>query len=840
MKEVSDHIEKHLSLLVKERSEDFDHIIEYLELSTDSEIQLLTYINQILDSELDFERANLKFTHIHLPSFSSSIMLKILQFITIKFYFKGLDQSETNAKSEECFFRKQIEVLDKRISQPISVGSVKGNLGTVSIRHQKAQKNAFRKLKKVYSKLVEIDDRYHSIPIPRTLISTLKVHADSFLQSNDEIQWAAKPVDLVSVKLDTWDVTESSYVALNCEHRFDDLDNKQIGLDTYLLEEIENVILFDSDSKSINKNFNYSYLSHSNEHWQTKFKNLLIMSFGNQPFRIGLESARIFRVLSNYHRRPDKKSVESYVITQLEKDIFFNEQKWHPINVELLGAESEFYNDFIGLVGEYEGLRELISIKLRNIYSLCFNEEIKTLILNSLFEKASTNRLITEVTTSELGLIPSETQFAIRNTLDNLLSVVISLQMGSRIKEVNVDPCIIIPATIIENKDFICELKRFFGTGVRFTTWKDINLNEKKGVVLLEYRDTGFRDFNIYPNIIETSFSETNPTGLFFSFFFKKNFQHNQYSYYHFLVDSLLDHPFRHQNFNWNNLRDQIELIKPEIDSQDHLWDLDNEYDGTSEYYSVVIEYDGGYCRRFYPTQLLVLKQKDDQHLQTIRAEELIEFDDYSDISVQTLESLFENLNLFRITEEEEMEIKKLKEDHGIPANQVATRLWKELLRRKANSRTPSQVFSDLSSLAKGIKAQMVSKGYFENEWLEPQSNSLIPRNKRMFKVICNYLNLPEVYFRVMLKKRAREKRLTRISNSKMNRLFIQLIEYGLFDDPPVQSSSEVWREISSVNDLEEIGITSANRDVELSALVDLARPNLDLERIISAQIQNS
>ncbi len=837
MKVVNDHIEKHLSLLFKDHSQDFDQILEYLNVSSDSEIRLLNYINQILDSELDFEGSTLKFTHLHFPSFSSSLMLKILQFLAVKFYFKGFDRSETNTNGEACFFRHQIEVLKKRDSFPITLGIQSGKK---SEQRQRAQKRAFRKLRKFYTELVDKDNRYHQVPIPRTLISTFKVQVDGFLQSNDEIQWAAKPVDSVSVKLDSWDVTESSYVALNSEFGFDNLDKKQIGPDTYLLEEIENVILFDSDSRSINKNFNYSHLSHSNEHWQTQFKNLLIMSFGNEPFRIGLESGRIFRVLSNYFRRPDKQSFESYVVTQLEKDLLFKEQKRHPINVELLGAESEFYNDFIGLVGEYEGLRELISIKLRNIYSLCFNEEIKTLILNSLFENTSTYGLITEVTTSELGIIPSNTQSAIRNTLDNLLSVVIGLQLGSRIKEMNVTPCIIIPSSIIENKDFIYELKQFFGTGVKFTTWKDINLDEKREVVFLEYRDTGFRDFNIYPNLIETRFFETDPTGLFLSFFFKKNFQHNQYSYYHFLVDSLLEHPFRHQNFNWNSLKNEIKLIKPEIDSQDHLWDLDNEYEGTSEYYSVVIEYERDYCKRFYPTQLLVLKRKDDLHLQTIRAEELIEFDDYSDISVQTLESLFEDLNLFRITEEEEMEIKKLKEDHGIPANQVETRLWKELLRRKANSETPSQVFSDLSSLAKGIKAQMVSNGYFENEWLEPQSNSLIPRNKRMFKVICNYLNLPEVYFRVMLKKRAREKRLTRISNSKMNRLFIQLIEYGLFDDPPVESSSEFWREVASVNDLEEIGITSANRDMELSALVDLARPNLDLERITSAQIQHS
>ncbi|WP_421870659.1 hypothetical protein [Marinoscillum sp.] len=837
MKAIDDHIEKHLPQLLKDPSTDFGDILQYLGISESSESQILNYINRVLDSELNFAGSTLKFTHLHLPCFSSAMMLKILQFISVKFYLKSFRQDGESDECTNCFFRHQLAVIERKLSKNITLGPEKYNR---AYAQQKAERKELRKLKKIYKGLIQNDDSDHNLPIPRTLINTLKALTEQFLDTGDDLQWVVRPADTVNVDLHAQELTQTSYVVLNNHLDLDKLDEIQIRKDTYLLDEIENVILFNSDSKSVNKKFNFKNLEYMNQSQETRFRNLLIISFDSGPFRLNLEINRLSRILSNYFHRPDSKGFDSYIISQNEVGQLFKNRGGDSIGVEMIGSESDFYDHFVGSVEDNEGLRELTSIKLRNIYSLCFNEKIKQLILRDLFEDTPNSSIVTAVTASELDLLRPDALYEIRNALEDLLSVVIDLRLAERIQNANADLCIVIPAQILDHKDLFIELKAALGTG-KFTTWKKIDPAEKRRVIILEYRDSGFHNFNIYPNLIETKLNNgTRPMGLFLSMFFNKNYRYNEYSYQHYFTERLLDHPFRKEFLKWEELKEVIKSTKPEFGSLDHLWDLDNEYEGSSDTNSVIVEFEGSFCRTYYPTQLLVVKKGIGQHLSTMRAEDLLEMSNGSDCMVQSLESLYEDLNLFKVTEDEEIEIKKLKADYRIPTGQGDTRLWKELLKRKASSSTPDQVYDNLESRINGVNSQMISRNYFENEWLEPQSKSLIPRDKKVFKEICDYLELPVVYFRVMLKKRAREKKLSRISNSKMNKLFTQMIDSGLFDDPPVEATSELWREIASIHDLEEIGINSVNRDIELSAWVDLARPNLYLEKVSSVQTKYS
>ena len=509
--------------------------------------------------------------------------------------------------------------------------------------------------------------------------------------------------------------------------------------------------------------------------------------------------------------------------------------------IELVGDESEHYNDFLELIDSNDSLAELSSIKLRNIYSICLTDRIKEIILDDIFGAGSDSNLIRKETKIELGIMDPDEKDRIKEILEQLLSIVIRTDLRNKLLAKDQSQVsLVVPCQVLMFPELLDELKISLDEDTKFTTWKSLDYSMQE-IIFLDYRDPGHRLFSIYPNIIEVRFNPGQIVkGVFLNMFFKKNFAFSQYSYHQFLIERILNHPFRHERFNWDNLILKLRSNKPEERYYDHLWDLDNEYESSSEHISIFVEFGNKSYRSFYPTQLIVAKDENEDHLFTLRAEELLNKEENSNLVFQPLEALYEDLNLFTVTNEEEVEIQRLKEHYGIGVNQTDVRLWKVLLKRRSEEMGVDKLFQNLEPLVVSERVTLVSKQYFINEWLNPRSPSLIPRTKKMFKVLCDYLELPNVYFRVMLKKRAKERTMNRRSNSRMNALFVHLIKLGAFEVSDDLDKNSIWSEISTSHDLEDIGITSANQNAELSALVELSKANLKMERISNVQIRKS
>jgi len=356
-------------------------------------------------------------------------------------------------------------------------------------------------------------------------------------------------------------------------------------------------------------------------------------------------------------------------------------------------------------------------------------------------------------------------------------------------------------------------------------------------VIIVDYRDPGRYPFDIYPNIFEnSSYNAKNIRALFLTMFFKYNYGYAMFEYHRILYKKVLSHPIRSAHFKWSDLVSNIGKDKPDS-SLSYLWDLNNSYTGHTDRDLVVVTMATGSKKSFFPSQLFVAKY-DEDHLFPIKAGDIKEQQDNKKMFIQPLDELYEGLNLFETTVDEESEIKQLKKELGLLDHDPEAGLWKVLLKRKAEKEGEKEIYLALQHSLTRSQLPFVREGYFIDHWLQPKSDLLIPRSKRVFRSVCTYLGLPEVYFRVMLKKRARERLASRKSNAQMDQLIAVLVSMGMFD---TAQPDLTFDNIFITNfDLEDIGFDAGTVKKELYALVDLCKSNLALKEIISIELRSS
>jgi hypothetical protein len=357
-------------------------------------------------------------------------------------------------------------------------------------------------------------------------------------------------------------------------------------------------------------------------------------------------------------------------------------------------------------------------------------------------------------------------------------------------------------------------------------------------IIILEYRDSGRYPFRYHPNILEYMHPHAKCiNGLFLNMFFRFNYEFALYEYNRVLYGKVLHHPIRQDSFDWDTLLINIKK-KNEDHSYDHLWDLDNNYSNLADRDQVVVTFAKGSKRSFYPSELFLVKYPDDEQLGIVKAEDVHEdLGEYGNLCIQPLGDLYEGINLFETTIEEESEIKVLKGHFQLPDHLPDSGIWKMLLIRKVERCCISDIYEEVRAALSGLT--FVKESYFSDNWLNIKSDLLIPRSKKVFQIVCTYLNLPTVYFRVMLKRRAKERLASRKSTLQMNRFIARLVEMGLFNDN-APSSLRFDKEFLLKYDLEEIGFNVEKLTDDIYAFVDLCKTNLELKEVISTELKQS
>ena len=133
---------------------------------------------------------------------------------------------------------------------------------------------------------------------------------------------------------------------------------------------------------------------------------------------------------------------------------------------------------------------------------------------------------------------------------------------------------------------------------------------------------------------------------------------------------------------------------------------------------------------------------------------------------------------------------------------------------------------------SKGLK--IVSLHHFKNNWLTPESDSIAPLSKKVFIELCDFLNLPKIYFILIQRLRNASKKSSRQSTRQMNRLLQDLFNDGSFDN------GEDIKKIITANlksykrkhPLDELGIDEKYLGGNLIALVELIKAEVTLKEL--------
>jgi hypothetical protein len=130
---------------------------------------------------------------------------------------------------------------------------------------------------------------------------------------------------------------------------------------------------------------------------------------------------------------------------------------------------------------------------------------------------------------------------------------------------------------------------------------------------------------------------------------------------------------------------------------------------------------------------------------------------------------------------------------------------------------------------SKGLK--IVSQFHFKNSWINPRSESIAPISKRNFIELCEYLNIPKIYFVIIQRIRNASKQSSRQSTRQMNQLLRDIFNDGCFDIGKdareiINSRLSYYK---SNHPLDELGIDENYLTDNLVILTELIQPELKL-----------
>lgn len=813
MKIINQHIEKHLASFVENPNELFEVIFSSIENDTKEILKdLLIYIDKVISNSL-IDNNQLNYLHLHLnKDLSFNERSLILEFLIKKHFYLAL-QNDTNQADNE-YVKKKISSINTQL---------------MKLQECPAQASGQNGGNRIYKNWIkEKNERKEELKFYNSISKSKTINTKTIV--NTLTKYYNECVDLFYIKHYGVEVEKinrlKSYVTFNKEKKISQIDNIP-----GLVDNLTNVILFDSASKSNFFNFNYKELSDWNNDG-AKFRSLLICSFGRN--KINIHSLK--NVIAQIEFRFKAKKLNSYTITNSEINKLSKSNKHKQLKVKFFDNESiTFWDSFFIESKIHDNLYELISIKMMNIYSLTLNENIKNIIITSIFEQTSGMSLISENTKND---IPEELKQDLKESLSNLLDYIINSNWNNEIREsINDNTTLVISEQFVNNSELKSELVKELGLTRknRINTWKDINSTEQENLLILNYLDPGHYPYYFHPNIIELSASNSN--ALFLNFFFKNKYEwaiyNNANDYY-----KLLNQEIRTDFFDWQTVKKEIYNLKPKVKEQ-ILWDIESSYINSGNRDIIRINFKGNERPHNYHTSDLFICKHCDS-ITAKRAIELLNFN-MAEIEIQNLDDVTDTLPIYdKLADinKQERELDVIRKSFNIADGNEAGRLWKLLLKRESDIKGKEVLYSEIKELLNRENLKIVSFHHFENHWINPDSESLSPLVKKVFITICNYLALPKTYIILIQRIKNKTKQASRNNTRKMNALYKDLFNDCCFDD--ISSTREILNEkrnyYAQNHSLEELGIDENHLLENLVALVELIYPEINLKKVDSIE----
>jgi hypothetical protein len=161
-------------------------------------------------------------------------------------------------------------------------------------------------------------------------------------------------------------------------------------------------------------------------------------------------------------------------------------------------------------------------------------------------------------------------------------------------------------------------------------------------------------------------------------------------------------------------------------------------------------------------------------------------------------------------------------------------RLWKILLGRKAEKYGVKNLYNEIQNLFSHNNMSIVSYSHFESTWINPNSKSLVPRGNKVFKIICDYLDLSITYRRIIYTIKNRTITGRRNATRIYSKLLKDLFNDGCFDDGADNNQILSMKvENYKINhNLDELGIDEEKPLAGLLTLIELIRPELSYKEV--------
>lgn len=794
--------------------ENFNEVYESISGRNKEEIaSILKQLFRLIDLSINNSTSEISSIHIHFQNDLNKSTKTIIAEFVWNLFFQTHKQNDSS-DFENLNLKSRINEIESLLKRDI-------------IAPSNNDRREFNRLINHRKKLRKELAFYKSLPstsslIPKTLIN-LKINQEKDLSECFDSYPHYLKVQLIEVL--------NSYTLTNVES-YNSIYKTKLN-EIPLFKILENIILFDCEDRVQRFNqFNLQNLQNLNQRHGTSFKNFIIITFGNSVNSISSIRHK-FDLINDRFKIPN---VSSYTIINSEIDFLLGRKESEKILIEFDGYDSSnFWDEFI-LETKITGLYELRSIKLMNIYSICYTDEIKNYIIDELFSEKETSELISSTTKLAILELRDEDIDVLKEALSNTLDVIINSGIKSIVSDsLSNNPAIVLDEAILRNQNLLSKLRNCLGltNKSKFKTWADLTNTDLKDLVFLSYRDQG-RYPNYYsPSLLELDLdSECLAKAILPAFLFKQYYnwsKYNLYKEYH----KLLTHSIREQYFEWNKLKNKIQELKPEqklnID-----WNLENEYSNSDQRESYKIKLKGQRVRTAYGSDLLILTEDAKTQYRVVKIDYLLSLDNEDNkVFIQNLDEIQQNINIYdKIVDkkQQEAELEIIRKQFNL-GDETAGRLWKVLLKNLAEVQGEDQLYSELKKYFEGKGIKIVSPFHFKNSWINPQSESIAPLSKRVFIELCEYLKIPKIYFIIIQRIRNSTKQSSRQSTRQMNQLLKDLFNDGCFDTDrnPKEIINSRLDYYKANHPLDELGIDENHLATNLVALVELIQPELNL-----------
>lgn len=827
MELIKQHILPHLNSFKNHTLSSIDNIFSEIQNDSKTEfIEIICYLEHLLNLWFLSTNKGLTSLHIHIENeFDDSQKLLIGEFLSIKLFKYNylIDNQINKANLSLVEFISQIEFKNNSLEMRCPDGASGKNGGNRIWKNWVKEKKENRTLLEFYKVLDK------NISLKSKSIFNLQKNFCNSLSQKFEFRPYTKSIDN----------NRESYNLVNATRTLNEIDE----INNQIIDELDSIILFDCERKKIMTNFSFEEIAKWNTDYDTKFTKYLLITFGKNSSSINHTRNKVELIRERF-KIPTNTT---YTITKSEIDFLLKKNDSSPLSIEFVGYESSSFWDTFVLETSIRELYELRSIKLMNIYSICYTDEIKNYIISDLFSEKESSELISSTTKLAILELREDDIDILKESLSNTLEVIINLDIKSKVSDLlSNNPAIVLDDSILRNQYLLSKIRICLGlkNTTKFRTCADLTNSDLKDLVILSYRDQGRYPNYYYPSILELDLdSECIARAILPIFLFKQYYEWSKYNLYK-ECHKLLTHPIREQYFEWNKLKNKILELKPE--QKLHIdWILENEYSNSDQRESYKIKLKGQRARTAYGSDLFIISEDAKTVYKVVKIDYLLSIDSEDNkVFIQNLDEIQQNINIYdKIVDknQQEAELEVIRKQFNL-GDETAGRLWKVLLKNLAEVQGEDQLYSELKKYFENKGIKIVSPSHFKNSWIYPQSESIAPLSKRVFIELCEYLKIPKIYFIIIQRIRNSSKQSSRQSTKQMNQLLKDLFNDGCFDTDrnPKEKINNRLDYYKANHPLDELGIDENHLATNLVALVELIQPELNLIELETIEKTNN